>query len=868
MAEGSSGNIRSIYVEWALRDKVSGPAERIDRRLGLTRNRAEEVSLSFWNTSSAMESLSSAGAFFGNIEQDLRETAIRQQYHNRLLGEAAVKYTRLKTSAREFAETTKAKIQEASAAINEHQGAILGIGAALTGAGYLGYNYYAAGTKDLGNYEDAYATFVKNVGADSQELIRQMQEASAGTVSETQIILNANRAMVMDIPYDYLPRMMEVSRASARAMGQDINYMFDSIVTGSARESPLILDNLGIQMNQLTEYEKEWAKARGFNANALTAEQQRQVFLNYVMENSAAILQKVDLSQESLNEQTARSQVAWEEFRRELTAGARPAIAGILDITEGATSALRDMPAPLKAVIGTAGLVGTVIAGIGGPMLINAVAVAYLITNYDSLARSLATARASIALHASTLLTRLIPASVATAYAQGGLTAALWAGAAASWAFLAPWLPIIGAVGLAVGAVLLLQDVLVKGWDNSYLGQFVGWLLEKLPFLQPVAAAVAGGFQWFRDAVVGAASGVSTFLDQLGPLKYLILGPVMPLLLLKDLLTGTGDTAGTFLKDLAAIPGALQAFIADPIGTITGLVDTFITGIASLPQKAASALQGATQLPVIGPAIGMLLDGARAVSGFIDRLGPLKYLILGPVGALIYLAKNFDTVTATVRGFIDWIAAIPRTLGSAAAAVTDNPIFRILSGAASFAANPFGTALELITPKVKPEVIAPDMDPEYYTKGSIAFKVRTPEVRPDILPPEPSALDRLGSLLAGALAAPITPILPAVALPTLAMQALAPEVPVITAPRIPDLVAPRVPDITPPEIPIIEAPATPGQSPRTANVTITIQNTVEVHGAADGNLEKQIRDALSRSTADQVKLVERRLVDQLRAFGI
>ena len=366
MAEGSSGNIRSIYVEWVLRDKVSGPAERIDRRLDLTRNRAEEVSLSFWNTSSAMESLSSAGAFFGNIEQDLRETAIRQQYHNRLLGEAAVKYTRLKTSAREFAETTKAKIREASAAINEHKGAILGIGAALTGAGYLGSRFYTSGIRDLASYEDAYATFVKNVGDNSEDLIRQMREASAGTVSETQIILNANRAMVMDIPYDYLPRMMEVSRAAARAMGEDINYMFDSIVTGSARESPLILDNLGIQMNQLAEYEKEWAKARGLNANALTAEQQRQVFLNYVMENSAAILQKVDLSQESLNEQVARSQVAWEEFRRELMAGARPAIAGILDITEGATSALRNMPAPLKAVIGTAGLVGTVIAGIGG----------------------------------------------------------------------------------------------------------------------------------------------------------------------------------------------------------------------------------------------------------------------------------------------------------------------------------------------------------------------------------------------------------------------------------------------------------------------------------------------------------------------
>ena len=86
MAEGSSVHIRSFYVEWVLRDKFSGTAERIDRRLDLTRNRAEEVSYSFWDTSSAMESLSSAGDFFDIIEQDLRETDIRQQYQNRLLG--------------------------------------------------------------------------------------------------------------------------------------------------------------------------------------------------------------------------------------------------------------------------------------------------------------------------------------------------------------------------------------------------------------------------------------------------------------------------------------------------------------------------------------------------------------------------------------------------------------------------------------------------------------------------------------------------------------------------------------------------------------------------------------------------------------
>jgi hypothetical protein len=84
-------------------------------------------------------------------------------------------------------------------------------------------------------------------------------------------------------------------------------------------------------------------------------------------------------------------------------------------------------------------------------------------------------------------------------------------------------------------------------------------------------------------------------------------------------------------------------------------------------------------------------------------------------------------------------------------------------------------------------------------------------------------------------------------------------------------VAPRIPDIPPPEIPSFDAPPAPGQPSQTGGngpISITVQNTVEVNGAADGNLEKQIRDALTRATADQVKLVERRLVDHLRAFGI
>ena len=514
---GSGDKIRSLYVEWTLKDNYTTQATKINALIDQQKQSVEAAkSASLTMTGAVQESFISAGASAMYADQQAREATVRQQQQTQAVAETASRYDRLKTQARAYAETARTQIARATQIIDEHRAVVAATGAALSGLGYVGYRFYSDGIRDLGTYEDAYATFAKNTGDDADEIIRKMKEVAAGTVTETEIVKNANKAMLMDIPVEHLPRYMEVARAAARASGEDMAFMFDSIITGSARASPLILDNLYIKMNGLTAAEEAYAATLGKSAKALTEEEKRQVFLNYVLDNSDTIIQKTDLSQRSLNETVQRSSATWNDFRRELMEGAQPAIEGILDLVDGTTGALKNMPGPMKAVIGTGGLLVTAVAGISGPLLLNAVAVSYLVTNYDKLVRVWGVSGAAGTAYATSIYTRIIPAEVAQAYATGGLTAALYAGAAAGWAFVAPWLPWIAVAGVAVGAGYFLYDLFTKGWEDSalkgtvdWLNTNVSWLTGAFEWLASVLGTVWGWITAIPDAVGSAWSGLT-----------------------------------------------------------------------------------------------------------------------------------------------------------------------------------------------------------------------------------------------------------------------------------------------------------------------------------------------------------------------
>ena len=358
---------------------------------------------------------------------------------------------------------------EAKKAQDSYRNVFLGVGVAMGVGGAFGLNYLQEGTKDLAKYQDAYAAFKTNVKGDSAELVASMRKASADLIDEGDMLAQANKALLMGVPQDKLEKLMWTSRALARQTGEDLPTIWGSLTSGAARASPKMLEAIGINMGAVTEAEKAWAKARGISAAALTDEQKNQIFMNYILEHSDTVLKKVDFSQESLNETLIKSNRSWAELRQEISAGALPVIVSVVKATNWFIEGLRVLPGPVKGALGIVTVLGTGMLLLGSFTLLNAVA-------FGMLRREIMEATKTSSMWAAAQA-MLIPTTT-------GLTASLYGAAAASWAFLAPWLPLIGAIALFTGALYLTWDVFDKGWGNSMLGRFVDWLDKKIPFVR------------------------------------------------------------------------------------------------------------------------------------------------------------------------------------------------------------------------------------------------------------------------------------------------------------------------------------------------------------------------------------------------
>ena len=88
-------------------------------------------------------------------------------------------------------------------------------------------------------------------GADSIKLMKDLREATAGTVSEVDLMKKATLGKFLGIDLKNIPTLLEFARLRARETGEDVNFLVDSIVRGIGRKSILILDNLGLSMNDL-----------------------------------------------------------------------------------------------------------------------------------------------------------------------------------------------------------------------------------------------------------------------------------------------------------------------------------------------------------------------------------------------------------------------------------------------------------------------------------------------------------------------------------------------------------------------------------------------------------------------------------------
>lgn len=161
-------------------------------------------------------------------------------------------------------------------------GAVTGIGAVGGAILKLGYD-----ASSLPGIESVFRNMTSSMSVDADALMGKMREASYGAVKDFDLMKSANMAMVgagKEFGKEFaenLPALMKVSREAAKASGQSVDYMYNSIVTGIKRMSPMILDNLGFQIS-LGDAQQKYADKVGKTTAELSKEEKQIALLNEV----------------------------------------------------------------------------------------------------------------------------------------------------------------------------------------------------------------------------------------------------------------------------------------------------------------------------------------------------------------------------------------------------------------------------------------------------------------------------------------------------------------------------------------------------------------------------------------------------------
>lgn len=170
--------------------------------------------------------------------------------------------------------------------------------------------------------ESGFEELFGSVGAGAEDALGKLRAASQGSINDTQLMLSANRASMLQVSSDAdtIAKLLEAAAGRGRKLGVDTAQAFDNIVVGIGRMSPLILDNLGILTGGEKAFEA-YAQTLGKTAEQLTDTEKRQFLINKVLadavplaNDAAAGFERFAATQENLRTEFGKSIAAFANF--------------------------------------------------------------------------------------------------------------------------------------------------------------------------------------------------------------------------------------------------------------------------------------------------------------------------------------------------------------------------------------------------------------------------------------------------------------------------------------------------------------------------------------------------------------------------
>ncbi len=163
--------------------------------------------------------------------------------------------------------------------------------------------------------------------------IEEMRKGSMGMIADVDLMKSFNTAASL-VSEDFakkLPEAMGYLAKVSASTGESMTYMMDSIVKGVGRMSPMILDNLGIQVD-MTAANKEYAAVLGITVKEMSKTQKQTALMNQVMEKLAFNTAKMPDVAGTAAQQMANFGVTMENIKAIVGQALLPVLQQFMDI--------------------------------------------------------------------------------------------------------------------------------------------------------------------------------------------------------------------------------------------------------------------------------------------------------------------------------------------------------------------------------------------------------------------------------------------------------------------------------------------------------------------------------------------------------
>jgi len=211
-------------------------------------------------------------------------------------------------------------------------------------------------------------------GVSADKIIKKLGAVSAGTISNKDIVLAANRTMALNVTKDLdkMSTLLDFARLRAKAMGIGATQAFSDLTTGIGRNSPLILDNLGI----ITKGWAEHAKAAGQSYDA-------QFILNRVLAQAGTELRNAGKQTKTAAELFQTFSATLENVKVSIGQKLLPVISPFLRGLSNLLKIFLELPSSIQSVAAALGVLGPAVGGLFialGPLGLKIAAVGLALT--------------------------------------------------------------------------------------------------------------------------------------------------------------------------------------------------------------------------------------------------------------------------------------------------------------------------------------------------------------------------------------------------------------------------------------------------------------------------------------------------------